>query len=930
MANVQAVLSALDVFSRAPDKTALDTANNWLQDFQHSSEAWTTCNVLLLNPDAPPAAKLFAAQTFRTKVTYDLNQVDTASRFALRDTLLTALEKYHAGPKTIMVQLCLAIAGLALQLPAWQNPVQDLIDSFGRNPATVPALLQFLTLLPEEMNSNTKIPVTDEEYKEREAALLTANAPKVLELLIMYLQAPGVSFAVQNQVFQCLSSWLAAGEITAMSLAQTPLLAFAFEALSSDELFDTAVAAVSDIIHETQEVEDNMPVIEQIVPRVIALKPKLALYKDDPEKIRGLARIFTEAGEMYRSLLLHHPETFFPIVEAIGECSAYPDLDIVPITFNFWMRLAQAIGKKQSVSPLFLDAYKALMNVIIRHLHFPQDMNTFTGQEADNFRQFRHVMGDTLKDCCYVLGSDLCLSATYDMITTALSRSDVSWQEIEAPLFAMRSMGAEVDPNDDRAVPKVMDLIPSLPTHPRVRYAALLIIARYTEWINKHPTYIQTQLQYISAGFQDSDPEVNAAAGQALKYLCQDCRQHLVDFLPQLHTFLGSMGNKLIQDDKVQVYHAIAYVISAMPMEQAAQSLRTFAWDILAQVHTFTAKPTPPTKEERQMIADTIENLEVMLGVIDTFGEELPAACQNACEEAWSIVEPFVAKHGDDYVLCERATRVIRLGLNFFSSAALPVVPSVLSRMIETFERTGFSSYVWIAGKIIGRFGNEQNPALRLGFKEALERVSNKVVQILQGQSPSQVPDVMEDYLQMILQTLDYAPDILFTSPALGVAFRAAMAALTLVQTDAVFAALEIIRSILTHDSLVPSPTQPPEYATFAANIRPVVEQEGLALCGYVTSGLTGDFPEETTAAVVAIFRPLAALWPNQLVSWMTAVLQQLPSTSVPDQAKSTFVSEMQRAISEKQHDKIKYAVIGLHRASLKARERRRMGPLDT
>lgn len=337
--------------------------------------------------------------------------------------------------------------------------------------------------------------------------------------------AIGVTPAVQSQVFLCLSSWLVAGELTADSLAQTPLLPYAFEALNSDDLFDTAVSVICDIIHETQEVDDNMHVIEMIVPRVIAIKPKLVEFKEDPEKIRGFARILTEAGETYRSLLLHHTETFFPIVEAIGECAAYPDLDIVPITFHFWMRLAQSIGKRPSVSPLFINAYKALMSVIIRHLHFPVDLSTLTGQEADNFRQFRHVMGDTLKDCCYVLGTDVCLLATYEMITTALARTDVSWQEIEAPLFSLRSMGAEVDPTDDKAVPKIMDLIPALPSHPRVRYAALLIISRYTEWINKHHDYIPYQLQYISAGFEDNDSEVNAAAGQALKYLCQDCKQ---------------------------------------------------------------------------------------------------------------------------------------------------------------------------------------------------------------------------------------------------------------------------------------------------------------------------------------------------------------------------------------------------------------------
>jgi transportin-3 len=181
----------------------------------------------------------------------------------------------------------------------------------------------------------------------------------------------------------------------------------------------------------------------------------------------------------------------------------------------------------------------------------------------------------------------------------------------------MRSVGAEVDVNDESSVAKFFDLIPSLPEHPRVRYATLLIISRYTEWINLRPQYIQFTLQYISSGFESSDSEVCAAAGQALKYLCQDCKQvrrfffrtlflvltmvfvqHLVDFLPTLHTFLNTTGTKLVQDDRREVYTAIAYVISAMPMDRAAHSLRAFSADILAQVHALVGLTTPPSKED--------------------------------------------------------------------------------------------------------------------------------------------------------------------------------------------------------------------------------------------------------------------------------------------------------------------------------------------
>ena len=35
-----------------------------------------------------------------------------------------------------------------------------MADVFGANPATVPALLQFLTVLPEELMTNTRITVT--------------------------------------------------------------------------------------------------------------------------------------------------------------------------------------------------------------------------------------------------------------------------------------------------------------------------------------------------------------------------------------------------------------------------------------------------------------------------------------------------------------------------------------------------------------------------------------------------------------------------------------------------------------------------------------------------------------------------------------------------------------------------------------------------
>lgn len=154
----------------------------------------------------------------------------------------------------------------------------------------------------------------------------------------------------------------------------------------------------------------------------------------------------------------------------------------------------------------------------------------------------------------------------------------------------------------------------------------------------------------------------------------------------------------------------------------------------------------------------------------------------------------------------------------------------------------------------------------------------------------------MEDYLQMLLQMIDFTPDVFFPSPALAVAFRAAMAALTLVHSDIVFAALDLIRTILSHECLQPS-TQPPppKFPIYAAAIQPVVEREGAELTGLLLAGTIGEFPEESMHMVVTIFRVLGSLWPTQLLAWLPPAVQQLPSSTVTDPAKTTFVSDVTR-----------------------------------
>ena len=146
----------------------------------------------------------------------------------------------------------------------------------------------------------------------------------------------------------------------------------------------------------------------------------------------------------------------------------------------------------------------------------------------------------------------------------------------------------------------------------------------------------------------------------------------------------------------------------------------------------------------------------------------------------------------------------------------------------------------------------------------------------------------------MLLELVQHAPDIFFLqSPTFSLTFRACMEPLTGIHTETVFAALDIFRIILDHDCLAPRPSPPPKFPLYANAIRTAINNDGHVLVGYLLTGLVGDFPEDSTSSIISIFRALSAVWGSQLVACLPAVLQQLPASTAPHDAKTQFLADV-------------------------------------
>jgi transportin-3 len=181
--------------------------------------------------------------------------------------------------------------------------------------------------------------------------------------------------ALAEKVLKCLLSWIKTNDIGIKELQSSPIVAVTFQALQSDDLFDTATDVVVEIIHEcSRSLDKCLPFIQSLCPLLGGLLPLIQQCNQHPDefedKQRGLTRIFAEAGEIFLPLILQSLDNFRDLMNGIVGCSSFSDLEVVPILFNFWMDLTSRLSDKsgEQIKPLFVDYYRQLSAGMIKHL----------------------------------------------------------------------------------------------------------------------------------------------------------------------------------------------------------------------------------------------------------------------------------------------------------------------------------------------------------------------------------------------------------------------------------------------------------------------------------------------------------------------------------------------------------------------------------
>lgn len=673
-------------------------------------------------------------------------------------------DKYVRGPRTITTQLCVGVAGLALQLPQWTDAFIRMMDMFGskQDDNCRVIFIEFLIVLPEEVRSlpSPAKGAAPDFAVTRAAELITNRAGEVVQYLLGVMQA-STNTDVHTKALQCLVSWIRSNDIGFVHFSTAPILQIALQAMQLEDLFEPATDVLCELVRECNSIDPTSPFIDQLCQGLASLAPMIEASMDDEDKQRDLCRIFAETGETFLMHIVETPARFEAVLSGILRCTAFTDLDVVQITFEFWFSLTDSV--KYDPSPAFVAIYRALFDTMMRHLRFPDDDTTLTAKERDDFRSFRHEMGNVMKDCFLILGEQESLSRPLTMLQTFLSNNSTPWQDIEAVLFSFRALGAEVSNHEQVYIPQLMQMMATLPKHPKLQYASILVYGRYACWTSEHPDTIPFQLQLICAGFENA--EVTAASAQTFMYLCESCGSSMTLFLTDLYPFYMSLSAKLGVDEMVEVSAAIAHIVKHVPIAHLPQVLLQYITPALKKIRDCLASYSQSS--DKNSIVKTIDAQLLQLNMFfklvspnDIAGSEHP--CIAVFKECIPLIDSLL-KTCKEESIGELTSKIFKSCIHSFDRHCEPILPWMLQTIGSTYHDCGYSCYTWIMGHVLRILGKQMGNDNRAVMIQMIKSMNMDTVQKMQTSAiMDSHPDVVDDYCGMMLSAISHQPDAVF------------------------------------------------------------------------------------------------------------------------------------------------------------------------
>ncbi|KAJ1547668.1 Nuclear import receptor, partial [Nowakowskiella sp. JEL0078] len=790
-ANAQEVVAYLQlVAGEGSDTLSHDkilAADKFLQKFRLQKESWTVYIELINSSFISDHVGLLCAQAITYKVRHHWSELDLAQQLQLRDTVLAVLRTNRASNFLREIAVCLAV--ISLFMVEWENPILDLMSEFGSNADLHNVLLEYLTVFSEESyltlsdSRHGSSQLNYAELKRMEIERLEKNAPTVLQFLHFLVDGGEDS---QRKIMNCLASWLKQGHLKLADIFDSPLLSLPFQLISPDEndCFNAAyeIITISEIrsspkIYQSPETtQANIAIAMKIYSLVIQLQPLISKNIDDPEFVGLICELLVHFGCSHMDLILRQFPSFYTLIETLLECMKLNDPNILLRTFLIWSTMDKYLyddlsansPKYSAITTHLTPLFTRIFDILMPLLRYPDTGDSWTPKMLDDFRDQRYEIGDMLKICVTHLGAKVALQRPYEILQQVVTSQQqgcaIDWRDVEAVLFALRSMARVIREDENEVLPLVMRLLPHLPDHAKIKYAAILVIGRYTKWsANKeNKQFIPQQLAFVFTGF--ADKEIVPAAAQALRHLADDCGEHMIPYLSELYANYATLMN-VLENDRIEFISSIAFIVARLPPADLTEALTHFCVPLAQSLVDICARvpdenPRATLKEIEETLDYLIEYLKI-LRLPDDFVWTPPQPIYpvvSFIESLWPVLDKIMSQFP---FVTGAASQVVREAITNFPHMLWNfTITNIVPRLVELFEASPSSQHLRLARSVVCEFRKAGSGEDAVGLVVLLERLSDVVFKTVEvGLGRDEKYDLLSEYFYLLSSAFEELPD---------------------------------------------------------------------------------------------------------------------------------------------------------------------------
>lgn len=907
------VKEALNALYHHPDDSVRMQADRWLQDFQHTIDAWQVADNLLHDASSNQETLIFCSQTLKSKVQRDFEELPSEAFRPLRDSLNTLLKIFHKGPPNVRTQISLAVAALAVHVSTedWGDGgiINWLGDGMKSHPEFIPSFLELIRVLPEEAY-NYKIAARPDRRRQFEKELESA-----IDTALSILSACLNVSELKEQVLEAFASWLRLRHrIPAATLSSHPLVLAALTSLHSDILLEASVNVVSELIHYTSvrdsdRVSSQMPLIQVIVPQVMSLKPQLRDSSKDEEDVKAIARLFADMGDAYVELIATGSEEAMLIVHALLEVTSHPEFHIASMSFNFWHNLQLALIERDSYQELggeaarlaegnrrlqvFRSSYEALVSLVTFRVQYPQDYSNLSKEDQKDFKQIRYAVADALIDAALVLGGEATLKILYMKLVEAVNCCGTDWRPAEAALYCIGAISDFVSIGDVEVMPQIMSLLPKLPHQSELLQTVCSTIGAYSKWLDASTngsSFLPSLLDILVSGMNLCEDSA-AAAALAFRNLCSDCKKELhryMDGLFQIYerAVSGEGTFKVSAEDSLHLVEALSMIVTELTSENAKKALEAICLPAVSPLQEIINHgPVVLGQKTPRELTVHIDRLANIFRHVNH-----PEAVADAIQKLWPIFKAIFDNRAWDMRTMESLCRACKNAVRMSKQLMVVTIGAMLEEIQVLYRQHHQPCFLYLSSEVIKIFGSD--PSCASYLKILIESLfSHTTCMLTKIEEITSRPDIADDCFLLASRCIRYCPHLLFPSPVFPSLVDCAMVGVTVQHREASNSILHFLS-----DTFDLSTSYQGE--NFVSIRDSVIIPRGANIAKTLVACITGALPTSRLETVSYALFSLSRTYGVKALDWTKDCVSLIPSTAVTELEKAKFLQALSEAAS--------------------------------